>query len=329
MNDKVITRRDFFKIVGSSSLLLTLPMNRGCLVLQATKVSLVKNPDDSYAIKRAVELAGGFDFLNPGDSVLLKVALNFADPFPATTSPVVVSELIELLKDNGAGDIFVGDRSPSWLDTMYCMQESGIYQAAIDAGAEVVEFADEDMVSVKPEFAIHWPDGFTMPELFNRVDHIISLPTLRAHRLAGFTMGLKNFVGVIHPDDRLNVLHASSAPDFLKMLAEIPLCTDKIRFSLLDAREGWSKIIGYEGGTLITPAPGIIIASNSLVAADVVGVALLKCYDTTTDLLETSVWDHTVIKRSVELFCPYLSYETIQLEHDGVDKIDEIRKNML
>ena len=181
MSSNTVTRREFLQKVSLSPLLLSLSLNPGCFLQQPVTVSLVKDTDDSYAIQRALELIGGLDFLHIGDSVLLKLALNSANPFPATTSPVLLSELITLLKDHGAGDIVVGDRSAYGRDTMYCLQETGIYQAAVDSGAEVVVFDENDTVRVKPERAIHWPDGFSVPRLFNQVDHIIALPRLSTH----------------------------------------------------------------------------------------------------------------------------------------------------
>jgi len=320
-----VTRREFLKIAGASSLAVTLPLNHGCFVRQNVSVSMVKHSDDTYALKRAVQLAGDFQFLNPGDSVLLKVALNFSDPFPATTSPDLVSNLITLLKDKGASEIIVGDLSPMWQDTMNCLQKTGIYDAALNAGARVIVFDDADMVKVQPELAVHWPAGFSMPGIFSEVDHIISLPTLRAHRLAGFTMSIKNFVGALPQDERF-VMHDSS--DLLDMIAEIPLGTNKIRFTVLDGREGWSMVKpGIEGGTLIEP--GIIIASSSLVGADAVGVALLKSFNTTTDLMETRIWEHPIIKRGVEVSSPPISFDTLELLSEGIENIDEIKGYLL
>lgn len=321
--NREITRREFFKVVAGSSLLMTLPMSGGCPGLKGVTVSLVKDPDDSYALKRAIEMVGGLDFLKPGDSVLLKPAINSSNPFPATTSPLIVSELISLLKDKRVGDIFLGDRSPVVRDTMYCMQETGIYQAAIDGGAEVVVFEDDDMVHVEPELAIHWPEGFSIPHLFNQVDHIIALPRLSTHLMSGFTMGLKIFVGAIPPDERWQ-MHLSS--DFLKCLAEIALCTDKIRLSILDARQGFSEG-GPDEGTSITP--GIIIASKNLVAADAVGLALLKTIGTTSELMNTRVWEHPTIERGVEVFHPSLTLETMDLRWENIENMDEIREQLL
>jgi uncharacterized protein (DUF362 family) len=322
MDRKETTRREFLKILGGSSLLMMLPMSEGCLDLQGYPVSVVKNTDDSYSIKRALDMIGGLDFLKSGDSVLLKLALNSPNPFPATTSPSMVSELIKLLQDRGAGDILVGDKSPAWRDTMDCMKKTGIYQAAINEGAGAVEFEDGEMVHVNPELATHWPDGFSMPKIFNQVDHIIALPTLRTHLLAGFTMGLKIFVGVLPQDDRA-FIHRS--PDFLQGIAEIALCTDKIRLSILDARQGFSED-GPDQGTLINP--NILLASKNVVAADAVGLALLKSIGTTPDLMSTSVWDHPTIKRGVQIFSPSLSLETMDIRGEGLDTIAEIEDQL-
>jgi hypothetical protein len=66
MSSKEMTRRDFLKAMAGSSLFMTLPFSGGCPEWQNFEVPLVKDPDDSYAIKRAIEMIGGLDFLNPG-----------------------------------------------------------------------------------------------------------------------------------------------------------------------------------------------------------------------------------------------------------------------
>lgn len=336
MNSDKITRREFLKITGCSSLFLTLPMIVGCggqaqetntaagMALDSTSytVSLVKSFDESYAITRAIELAGGLDFISPGDSVLLKLALNSPNPFPATTSPLVVAELIKLLKERGAGEIYVGDKSPSWQDTLACMEETGIYQAAVDNGAEVIVFEDDDMVHVNPQNAVHWPNGFSIPTFFNQVDHIIALPTLRKHSLANFTMGIKIFVGAIPQNDR-KAMHSSVY--FLDRIAEIPLCTDKIRLSLLDARQGFNSE-GPDFGNLI--APGVIIAGKDYTAVDAVGLALLKTFKTTFAASFQDIWNHPTIKRSIQVHSPTLSSESLKIVSEGIDNIQELREQL-
>jgi len=331
MSYQKIDRREFLKVMGFSSMLFTLPFSAGCLDQTKPntdiKVSLVKDSDESDAIVQAIDMIGGMDFLSSGDSVLLKLALNSPNLFPATTSPFVISELISLLKDRGAGDVFVGDKSPFWYDetggTVGCMKETGIYQAVVDAGAEVVVFEEEDMVHVKPQKAAYWPGGFSRPKIFNQVDHIIALPTLRTHQIADFTMSMKIFVGAIPQKERFYI-HRSN--HFLEGIAEISLCTDKIRLSLLDARQGFNSE-GPDSGNLISP--GIIIASNNIVAADILGLALMKTVGTTDRLMNMSIWDHPTIKRGVEVHCSALSAETIELLYKGIENIEEIKTHLL
>jgi uncharacterized protein (DUF362 family) len=52
--------------------------------------AIAENADPSRtgeAIRRVVELTGGMDWLEPGQSVVIKPALNSAGQFPFTASP--------------------------------------------------------------------------------------------------------------------------------------------------------------------------------------------------------------------------------------------------
>ena len=320
MSSGTFKRREFLKLLGCAPLLCALPLNQGCKPRPNTtsSVSLVKNADGAAAIARAVDLAGGFGFLSPGDSVLIKIALNSPNPFPATTSPFMVSRIVSLLKEHGAGEVFVGDQSPTWQDTRQCLEQTGIHQAILDAGAVPVIFQEGDLIHVQPDSAAHWQRGFSVPALFDQVDHIIVLPTLRTHSMAGFTMGMKIFVGALPQDDR-NAMHGSL--HFHKAIAEISLCTDKIRLSVLDARQGFNTG-GPDSGNLITP--GIVMASTDLVAADTVGLALLRA----SGAVGTTVWNHPIIRRGVEVHSPWLSPATLKLISEGVDNIDDIKDQL-
>ncbi len=107
----------------------------------------------SVLVGKAIELAGGLGFINKGSTVLIKPNLNTGDPHPASTNPEVVYEVINLVKKQNPYRIFVGDRSGFWLDTIDCMQQSKIYDAAVSAGAEVYPFDDEEWIKVNPEMA--------------------------------------------------------------------------------------------------------------------------------------------------------------------------------
>ena len=63
--------------------------------------------ENSYAIyKKAVEAATDFSWLSRGDRVLIKMALNSGNPYPATTDPWSVQCMVKLLKERGAGKMY-------------------------------------------------------------------------------------------------------------------------------------------------------------------------------------------------------------------------------
>ena len=68
----------------------------------------LENASDSALISSAVrdiilKATDNLSWLSSGDTVLLKPALNSADPYPSTTHPLAVSVTAELLAERGAG----------------------------------------------------------------------------------------------------------------------------------------------------------------------------------------------------------------------------------
>jgi hypothetical protein len=63
------------------------------------------------AVRAAAEGATDFAWLSRGDAVFIKPALNSGHPYPATTSPIALGAMVELLKEKGAGRVIVGDMS--------------------------------------------------------------------------------------------------------------------------------------------------------------------------------------------------------------------------
>src|SRR4029077_17207786 len=61
------------------------------------------------AVRAAIELSGGIGWLKPGDSVLVKLAHNSPNAYPATSSPVACAEIVKLLLEAGAGKVYVAD----------------------------------------------------------------------------------------------------------------------------------------------------------------------------------------------------------------------------
>ncbi|MQY66283.1 MAG: DUF362 domain-containing protein, partial [Clostridia bacterium] len=292
----------------------------------AVLVGIARGDSIADSVRRAINLAGGLDFIKSGESVLIKPNVNSDHSHPGTTNPEVVFEVVNMVREKGAKRIIVADRSNPWWDTLKAMKKVGIYEAAVKGGAEVIVFSKGDYVKVNPENSHHWPNGFRIPKLVKQVDHIISLPVVKTHIIADFTMGIKNWVGLIPPSDR-NYLHSKQGEkDFFgSMLSEIHLAR-KPSFLVMDATKVFVSG-GPSHGDLAQP--NLVIASSDLVANDVTGLALLKTLGTIEEIQKKSVWDQPQIKRAVELGLGINSPSEIILKTYNIPEEEKIRKQLL
>jgi len=282
-------------------------------------VALVRGEGVAQMVRRAVELAGGFTGLSSGATVLIKPNVNSDDPYPGTTNPEVVRAVVELVKEYGPRRTIVADRSNPAYDTLPAMKKVGIHQAAIEAGAEVMPLEGYEWVGVDPPGAENWPGGFEFSALPQEVDYMITLPVTKTHFIAGYTMALKNTVGLIHPGSR-NLLHSRAGRQFGAMLAEINLARPA-DFVVMDGTRAFISG-GPAHGQL--REPNIVLATSDLVAADVVGLALLKNLGAPS-LLAGNSWEEPQVARAVELGLGVSDASQVELVAEGVAEIDEIR----
>jgi len=285
-----------------------------------------KKEDTSILVRKAVELAGGLDFIREGDSVLIKPNLNTGDPYPASTNPEVVYEVIKMVYEKRPSRILVGDRSSFWTDTLSCMKQNGLYDAVKQAGAEAFPFEEDEWIDIVNPYTANWKKGFKIPEIIKKVDHIISIPVLKTHTIATFSMAIKNWVGIIAPGDRTMDLHLFNhkEPTFGSMLAEIHTAR-KPSFIVTDCTRAFVK----EGPTKGTVAePGIVYATSDIVANDIVGLSLLKTLGTEDSIQDVSVWSHSQIRRAAELGLGIKNANNIRLKYDGIDNIESIIYNI-
>jgi uncharacterized protein (DUF362 family) len=240
------------------------------------------------AVRQAASVASDFAWLSRGDAVFIKPALNSGNPYPATSSPVAIAAMVELLKEKGAGRVIVGDMSgiehvkltPDGLkgSTRQLAVDCGIGPAASAAGAELY-FPEEDgwqaFFEETPAAGSSWKAGLMMPKVLQEVEHIVLMPRCGRHVLAGSTLGLKAAVGYWRTDTRLEYHH--DAASFQEKTAEgntVPSLLDKQRLVLTLA----DKILttfGPDKGLVSIPQTGLVIASDSVVAHDMVSLAWL------------------------------------------------------
>jgi len=313
----VIKRRDFIKI--SAGVFLS-SVFAGRIVManrsMKTKVSLIKTSDRAAGIKRAIDILG----INPvrGKNVLLKPNFNTADPFPASTHNDTLTHLILHLKEMGAKNITIGERSgpPHTSDVL---KEKVIYELCkkLDVGLiNFEELSKSEWVRIKPENS-HWRNGFDMAKPIIDSECIVTTCCLKTHGYGGvFTMSLKLSVGITNKKN-MNELHTSIL-SMRKMIAEINLAYSP-SLILMDGIEAF-----VDGGPMSgTKKRGdVIVAGTDRIAIDAVGIAILKDLGSNKSIMEKKIFEQEQIARAVELGLGISKPEDIEILTDD----DESKK---
>ena len=239
------------------------------------------------AIRDAAAAATDFSWLKPGDRVLLKVVCNSPNPYPATTHPSAVAVMAELLRARGA-TVYVGDQSGVQFvhhtrqqrrgSTRDNFRNNGIAPAATASKAEIACFEEggyDAYFAATPPAGSHFKHEMWLPQLVREVDHIIYLPRVSKHVLAGSTLGLKGAVGWLREDSRLE-LHRDGAT-FLEKCADIngsQEIRDRLRLVLSVGTQVQTSF-GPDSGYTASPDVGLVIASENLVDHDLASCAYL------------------------------------------------------
>jgi uncharacterized protein (DUF362 family) len=240
------------------------------------------------AIRDAAEAATDFSWLSNGDPVFIKPALNSGNPYPHTTSPIAIGAMIRLLKDKRAGRVIVGDMSGIKQvklvaegvsgSTRSLMKASGMTAAVLAAGGELHFFEEagwDAFYADLPSGGSNWKGGLMMPKILKEVEHIILMPRCARHLLAGATLGLKAAVGYWRTDTRLE--YHRDASTFHEKTAEgntVESLLKKQRL-VVTAADKILVTFGPDEGRVYQPDTGLVIASESVVAHDMISLAWL------------------------------------------------------
>jgi uncharacterized protein (DUF362 family) len=267
------------------------------------------------AIRQAAQAATDFAWLAPGDRVLLKVMCNSPNPYPATTHPVAVTVMADLLRERGAA-VTVGDQSGVQFvhhtretqrgSTRANFRANGLEAAAQRGGAAIACFEEagyDAYFPAEPPAGSHFRREILLPRILHEVDHIVYLPRISKHVLAGSTLGLKGAVGWLREDSRFE-LHRDGAT-FLEKCADINGCREireRLRL-VLSVGTRVQTSFGPDSGHVATPEVGLVVASESLVDHDVASCAyLLEVSDEATPwrarMLDPYPWLSSVLNRT-------------------------------
>ena len=151
-------------------------------------------------------------------------------------------------------------------------------QTAEAAGAEVHAFEEpgwDAFHEERPATGPSWPAGVMMPGIVNEVDHIVLMPRCARHILASSTLGLKAAVGWWRHDSRLDYHYKGALlPEKTAEANSVPSLIEKQRLVLTTATKVVSTF-GPDRGFVCEPETGLIIASPSIVAHDMLSLSWL------------------------------------------------------
>lgn len=264
-------------------------------------------------------------------TVAVKANFNSDDPFPATTHPDMLEAVLGEARNAGARAVRLVERSGMG-KTHAVLKNRGAVEIAARAGTEVVTLdgLSLDGWEAIPPDGLHWERGFLIARLFREADEVVQTCCLKTHRFGGHvSLSLKNPVGAVAKRDPVTgynymaELHAS--PHQRRMIAEINR-SFPCNVAILDATAGFSSG-GPERGDII--APNVILASTDRIALDAAGIALLRRYGSTLEVMQGRIFAMDPIARAAELGIGVRSAEDLRLvalDSESKDLVLDMRR---
>ena len=299
------------------------------------KVSIVRAAVREEGIRCAVELLGDERPPFANQNIILKPNFNSADPFPAGTHNDTLAALIRLLQEDTPASITVAERSGGSWKSHEVADTKGVRPIFEQLGVDYTVLDDlsaEDWALIALEGS-HWARGIEVPKLVLDAEAIVMTCCLKTHSFGGhFTMSLKNAVGFVALDSRVDgykymrELHTS--PHQRSMIAEI----NQVFRPDLIVIDALSVFITGGPSEGVLAHPGLILASTDRIALDAVGVAILRNYETTPEVLDGAIFEQEQIARAVQLGLGIAKPNDIELisapDHESQRWLDLIQKKL-
>jgi len=221
------------------------------------RVDIRRIGDLRETLKESLDALGWKRIVKPGAKVTIKVNGTHFTYLPGlTTTPQLVGHYVEILRDR-ASEVIVGESDLQRVSGEMALKGSGIQEVAERAGAKVLNFSKDKLVTVKVDG--EYFKELAMPASLLECDVFSSMPLFKTHKITGVTLTLKNQFGTI-PDDMRLRYHGGMAhglPDLEKIL--------RTKLIVMDGR------IGLESDGPIAGLPkklGVLLTSTNSVAAD-------------------------------------------------------------
>ncbi|MGZ3615161.1 MAG: DUF362 domain-containing protein, partial [Thermodesulfobacteriota bacterium] len=293
----------------------TLPPSRSNPFKEGEKslVSIVHGKDVEKMVRAAIDLIGGIEKLDVrGKSILLKPNVLSGSPPPVTTNPKVIQAVAKILFESGARRVLVGDMSALLkLPTAKNMDITFIKLMAEEVEAELVPFEKRGWVSIDLPRGKFLKRVYVSEVLFE-VDRIINLPVIKTHQSATYSIAMKNFVGATHFRQRPYFVDRAH---WEEVIAELNLAYTPD----LHIVDGTRLMVDGGPWKGISRDANLIIATGDRIAADVVGLGILKHYSELPQIKEVDVWEQRQVKRAVELGLGVTKGSEVGLEEMDLD----------
>jgi uncharacterized protein (DUF362 family) len=308
-------------------------------------VGIVKRANIDEAVARAVELAGGLDAIQPGQTVFIKpnAVSDRAIGTPGIrTSNEVLAAVVKLVKARMPGKIIVGDRSArEFPDTARVFMASGMGAAAMAAGADEIYAAkspidapDEWTLLKPPMYEVTWQaaGGLYAMKKILEADHLINVPTCKNHRFALFSLSMKAFMGAIGDSTR-GYVHFASGGTFNAIGRDLAIMNQMFKptMNIIDATT--ALVNGGpqgDGADAVRASPGMIFASKDRLAVDAAAVSLIQL-ELETATVPTPDAANAILKRDAAWKLPQIvngierglgvsAATMVELAFDGIDR---------
>jgi len=265
---------------------------------------VVADSDLKTSIQRTVDLIGGIEkVIGSGDKVTIKVNLNTADPYPASSDPAFIKALGEVILDAGASKLEIMDSSTLRLSTRGVAEKIGLDVVAEELDADLILLDEHEWVKVKFPRGRYLKSGSIGRPILD-IEKLVLAPNLKTHFLASFTGSMKLFVGWLKHSQRIR-MHSRKLQEKVVDLASY-FNPDLI---VMDARTCFVEG-GPAAGTCSNT--GVILASGDMVSVDVEGVRIIQCCNA-NNKLDRDVWEIPQIRHAVEIGIGARSDDEIEL----------------
>jgi uncharacterized protein (DUF362 family) len=233
----------------------------------------------SYTVHLSGILLQGFQELSvrrkeiTGKTILLKP--NLVEPQLTeghiNTHPLLVRAAVEAFMSLGASSVLVAEGAGHRRDSVEVLEVSGLGEVLREDRISFVDLNYETGYKATNLGLYTKLATLTLPEIFRRVDWIVSMPKLKTHHWAGVTLSMKNLFGVlpgIYYGWPKNVLHYVGIQNSILDLT----ATVKPSFCIVDG------IVGMEGdGPIMGEAKkaGVIVMGRNPVSVDATAARLM------------------------------------------------------